>query len=132
MRLPRRIAIAWLPVVAYMGLIWLLSSRPLGFSIAFMPFRDKGGHTLEYAMLAALAARAVYWTWPERGVWRAMLGAFLLTVGWGFSDELHQAFVPTRNADAADLAADAIGALIGVSAYAAFRRVRGQIAKPRA
>jgi VanZ family protein len=51
-------------------------------------------------------------------------------VTWGFLDELHQAFVPSRNADSADLAADAIGAVIGVAIYALIRRMRGANGRP--
>lgn len=124
MRTRQRIVWAWLPVALYMALIWLLSSRPLGVSVSFLPFKDKGAHTIEYAILATLAARALYRTWPDRGLLRALVAAFFLTVGWGFLDELHQAFVPSRNADSADLAADSVGAVLGVCIYGAFRRIR--------
>jgi VanZ family protein len=130
MRAPRSVVLAWLPVAGYMALIWLLSSRPIAIPIAYMPLRDKGAHALEYALLALLSARAVFRTWPERGLRRALLAAVLLTVTWGFLDELHQAFVPSRNADSADLAADAIGAVIGVAIYALIRRMRGANGRP--
>src|ERR1700750_308480 len=109
MRPIRRIALVWLPAVAYMGLIWLLSSQPLRISLNAFPFKDKGAHMLEYSMLGGLAARAVFGTWPAIGLLRASLSGFALAVGWGFLDELHQAFVPSRNADSIDLAADAAG-----------------------
>ena len=40
----------------------------------------------------------------------------LLAIVYGVSDEWHQSFVPERSADAADVLADAIGALVGGSA----------------
>jgi VanZ family protein len=39
---------------------------------------------------------------------------FLLTVFYGATDEYHQSFVPTRDASFLDLAADAIGGLLGI------------------
>ena len=90
------------------------------------PLTDKHIHALMYAGLCALIVRAL------AGGWRAPLtlgGALLATVLatlYGASDEWHQHFVPTRTMDAADLAADAIGAALAASALWIAARRRGR------
>lgn len=123
MRSPRSIAVAWLPVLAYMGLIWFLSSRPLTLPLVWFPHRDKLVHLVEYAMLGALAARAIHGS-MQITLRAALVWAFALSVCWGALDELHQAFVPRRSADVLDLAADVAGALLGVICYRGFSRKR--------
>jgi VanZ family protein len=41
----------------------------------------------------------------------------LISAAFGLSDELHQHFVPGRDASALDLAADTVGSLAGVLAW---------------
>jgi VanZ family protein len=75
---------------------------------------DKTGHALLYAGLGFLLVRAL-----ARGR-LAMIGAgtavltILIAAGYGLSDETHQLFVPGRQFDLLDLAADGVGA--GVAA----------------
>jgi VanZ family protein len=113
--------VAWLPALAYMLLIWVLSSMSQPFKVDFVPFRDKGAHFVEYGTLAALLAHAMRGNWPDwrfRGVFFA---SWSVTVVWGLLDEIHQAFVPGRVADVRDLLADAIGGLLGAVIYLAVR-----------
>ena len=74
-------------------------------------------HLTEYALLAVLFWRAVRrprknhsqpWRWGEAGL---ALGLVLL---YSASDEIHQAFVPTRTAHATDVLIDTSGAAIGL------------------
>jgi VanZ family protein len=123
MRSARSIALAWLPALTYMALIWFLSSRPISLPFAPFPHRDKVVHLLEYAILGALAAHAIHGS-TLITLRRALLWAFALSVGWGALDELHQAFVPARSPDLLDLAADVVGALLGVACYGRFWRRR--------
>ncbi len=101
----------WVPVVAWMGLIFLLSAQPdlphpeTGWADLLL---SSGAHALVFGMLALLWARALGkrpWTWPA---------AFALTVLYALSDEFHQAFVPGRHPDALDLLWDGVGALLGL------------------
>jgi VanZ family protein len=71
----------------------------------------KCAHMTEYAVLAALLYRAL-----ERE-----LPAFLGTVAYAATDELHQHFVRGRHASAVDVAIDAVGATIGLLAWARLR-----------
>lgn len=113
----RDIALAWLPAAAYMLLIWVLSSVAMPtFPTSSFPFRDKGVHVCEYGVLGFLLAHACLRTFPTRPALRVASLAILLTMAWGFFDEIHQAFVPGRSADVLDLAADAIGAFTGTAA----------------
>ncbi len=71
-----------------------------------------------YGLLAALFARACRRTWPRR-----LSPLLLLVVSvcfatlYGISDELHQAFVTTRQADAMDGVADFAGSVLGAAGY---------------
>lgn len=114
-----RLAWAWLPACAYMGLIWFVSSAPHDFDIQSFPLRDKGVHLLEYGTLGALLARAVVRSWPSAPRLRALTMAVVLTGLWGFLDEVHQGFVPGRHADVWDLVADVAGGTLGMLVYAA-------------
>jgi len=116
-----RVALAWSPALAYMALIWWLSSIPIELPLPSIPWRDKVAHVIEYGILGILVARAVRGTWPTLGSARALLLAVAITAGWGYLDEVHQAFVPGRDANAFDLLADVIGALLGTALYGAGR-----------
>lgn len=79
----------------------------------------KGAHMTEYAILAALLWRAR--RQPVRGdtrPWQWSKAGFALGVAIAFaaSDELHQAFVPSREGRVGDVFIDAAGAALGVGA----------------
>jgi VanZ family protein len=126
-----RIAFAWGPALAYMAVIWWLSSMPIVLPLPSIPWRDKAAHVMQYGTLGALVARAVRGTWPQLGTTRALLWAALITAGWGYLDEVHQAFVPGRDANAFDLLADAVGALLGTSLYGAALALLGRKRHPQ-
>lgn len=105
----------WVPAIAYMALIWALSSQSNAISLPDLPWHDKGAHFIEYAVLGALVAYAVLRTWPALGMLRALALAALLTSAWGYLDEIHQAFVPGRNSDLRDWVADTLGAIAGAA-----------------
>ncbi len=113
----RRLILAWAPALLYMAVIWTVSSmeRPT-FPVSLFPFRDKGVHTTEFAVLAFLLAHACIRTFERHPRVRVALAAMLLTFLWGVLDEMHQAFVPGRSADVLDLCADALGTFVGVNA----------------
>jgi VanZ family protein len=127
----RSFARYWLPPLAWMALIWSVSSD-IGSSehsagtfawiltllfpwatagqveVAHLAIR-KCGHMVEYAILAALwfrahrAGRRLSFTASAR--W-----ALGISVGWAIVDEVHQSFVPSRTASALDVLLDAAGA----------------------
>jgi VanZ family protein len=55
----------------------------------------------------------------RRARWKIALWAIALTTLWGYLDEVHQAFVPGRTADAWDLVADFLGSIAGTAIYLA-------------
>ena len=83
-------------------------------------------HVAAYAGLGALTARAT-----GRGLrnvsWRAVLFAILISSAYGVTDEYHQLFTPGRSFDVLDMAADAIGSIVGASAIAAWGRIRAVV-----
>lgn len=106
-------------VAGWMGLIFYLShqSSPLGQHSGGM--RSYLGHVVVYGVLAVLLYRALRSGTPADDRERLALvltAAFAVTVLYGVTDELHQAFVRNRTASEADLAVDAIGALVGLAA----------------
>lgn len=105
----------WFPVLAYMVLIFFLSSRS-NFPIAppKIPYFDKICHSVEFAILGYLLIRAFSHQdspWLQRN---ALLLAVGVAILFGLSDEFHQLFVPLRQADVFDLVADSLGAVMGV------------------
>lgn len=112
----RRLILAWLPAALYMLLIWVMSSQALAISTANFPFRDKGVHAVEYGVLGLLLAHALSGTFVGAARLQLWLGSVGLTVLFGMSDEIHQAFVPGRSADILDVIADSVGAVLGASA----------------
>ena len=116
-------AALWLPVVAYMALIFGLSS--MTHTPALPGGSDKGLHGLLYAGLGALFARALAGGWRDVRLtvvlWTVCVGAI-----YGASDELHQYFNPPRNVEALDVLADTIGAGTAAAALYGWGIIRGR------
>ncbi len=91
---------------------WLfphVSAETLHAAVVFV---RKCAHLTEYAVLALLLWRALRkprkgtalpWHWSEAGL------ALVLTAFYAASDELHQAFVPSRQASVWDVLLDSMG-----------------------
>ncbi len=77
---------------------------------------DKSLHGLAYLGLAILVLRALVGGLPKRIGIRVAVSAFLITVLYAATDEVHQMFVPGRTADVFDFLADAGGATMGTAA----------------
>ena len=106
----------WLPALLWMGVIFVMSSRP---SLPSHPndtvdlVAKKAGHVTEYGVLAFLLWRALS---KERG-WPVLpsLGvAFFLSLLYAVSDEFHQTFVPGRSGRLTDVGFDALGSLFAL------------------
>jgi VanZ family protein len=108
--------LAYLPVLAWMGLIFLLSSRSTlpGFELSTLDFIfKKMGHVVVFGTLYFLIHRAILKTTSVDVFHPAVWGvAIALTIAYGVSDELHQAMVAGRTASIRDVGFDTLGALI--------------------
>jgi VanZ family protein len=106
----------WLPVGAYAALIFYLSSLShpeLYVPSLFMELGDKALHAIEYAVLGMLCYRAFRHGAGAVAASHALLLAIAAASAYGLTDEIHQAFVPLRQADIWDFVTDAIGATLG-------------------
>ena len=101
----------WLPVVAWAGLIFALSSVPdLGTGLGTWDLvLRKVAHAAEYAVLGFLLLRAL----------GRETAALALGIAYAASDELHQHFVPGRQGSLLDVALDSVGVAAGVVAFKA-------------
>ena len=104
----------WLPVVAWMVLIFYLSAQP-DLPTPAIDWLDlvisSTAHLFLFGVLALLWARALG---QQRFAWPVALAVVLL---YALSDEFHQAFVPGRHPDPWDLACDALGAVLGLGVW---------------
>ena len=108
----------WMPVCAYAGLIFYLSSQPHpedDLPSFVLSFSDKVLHVVEYAVLGGLCYRALCWGTNESWGNRALPLAVLFASLYGISDEIHQSFVPFRDSSWLDWVADTIGAAVGAA-----------------
>lgn len=96
------------------ALIFVFSSIPTLQPPEMLGFRpgDKLLHCLEYAVFGFLLFRSARVL--IKGVIPAAAAAAAAGILYGLTDEFHQLFVPGRQADPADWAADAVGAALGV------------------
>lgn len=113
----------WVPVVGYMALIFALSSIANPPALAQAP-PDKALHFLLYAGLGALVVRAMAGGFGRPVTIRTAVVAVVVSALYGATDEIHQHFVPPRQMEALDLAADGIGAAASALALYAASAIR--------
>jgi len=139
----------WLPVLVWMWVIFSASGDRMSFqhsSRIIGPFVHwlfphlsdeaihaivviirKYAHLAEYAVLALLLWRALHkpprrdvpsWRWSEAGLVLALVALYAA------SDEIHQAFVPSRQGCVSDVVLDTTGAALGLLCLWATGRLR--------
>jgi len=101
-----------------MGLIFALSSVE---EPPTLPGRmaDKGAHGALYFGLGTLLVRALAGGWSGIVTMTTAATAVGAATLYGISDEIHQWFVPGRQADLLDVIADAVGALLAAGLFVA-------------
>jgi VanZ family protein len=139
----------WLPLLVWMLVIFSASSDRMSFEHssriigpfvhwllphlsyeavrAFVMFARKCAHLTEYAVLALLIWRtlrkppepnASSWRWSHAGL------ALALAALYAASDEIHQAFVPSRQGSVWDVLLDTSGAALALLCLWAVGRLR--------
>jgi VanZ family protein len=110
-------AFNWLLLIAYCALIYIQSAYPSPENLPSFILMDKILHFVAYGIMGILFYRA-YQTLRIKNNGQIL---FLLSVAsatlYGISDEIHQYFIPYRNADVLDVVADMIGAVCWVYLY---------------
>jgi hypothetical protein len=115
-----------LPAILWALLIFVASSIP-NIALPDLEFiaSDKAIHLVVYFVLCVLFHRALSYQKRFPGLARWSLAcAVLFSILYGVSDEIHQSFVPNRDASVYDLAADSIGTLLFLS-YSVLRHRSG-------
>jgi VanZ family protein len=107
----RAVALFWLPVLIWAGVIFAFSATP-NLRVAQAADVDfvvrKAGHMFVFGVLAVLVWRAL----ASTAVRHAMVWSWVLTVGYAASDEFHQSFTAGRHPSPVDVGIDSFGALL--------------------
>jgi VanZ family protein len=113
----KRFVLYWLPLILYCLFIYIQSDHPSPEQIPIFPYVDKVLHVTAYGILGILFYRAYQTLRLKDNIKMLMLLSVVSASLYGISDEIHQSFVPSREAEVADVIADMIGALSGVCLY---------------
>jgi len=113
----KRFVFYWLPLILYCLLIYIQSANPSPEQIPSFPFVDKVLHFVAYGIMGILFYRAYQTLRIKNNIQMLMLLSVVSASLYGISDEIHQSFVPFREAEVADVIADMLGAAIGVLLY---------------
>ncbi len=111
----RSFVVYWLPLLLWMGLIFVVSAQPSlpQYENGLVDwFLKKIAHVVEYGILAWLWWRALRYTFDDKLVLVCM--AFAVTVLYAITDEYHQTFVSGRHGQISDVFIDLVGAIGGL------------------
>jgi VanZ family protein len=113
----KQYAFHWLPLIVYCVLIYIQSANPAPVKLpGFFPL-DKIVHFGLYAIMGILFYRA-YRTLPFKKRHQVLILLSVVSASlYGVGDEIHQYYVPYRQADLFDVIADVLGAVCGVYFY---------------
>src|SRR3972149_3794674 len=111
----KRFILLWGPVFLFAMFIFIMSS--ISSTERNDPFThfDKVAHFLVYGDFALLIFRGFTRTTGSNNFLLIAILTVILTVAYGLSDEFHQSFVPARDSDVKDIAADGIGAMAAMT-----------------
>jgi VanZ family protein len=118
----QRFFLFWFPLVGYMVLIFILSSEPAPEDIPDIWNIDKLIHFMVYGVLSILWLRALKRHWAKVRNKKLIFLSFLFATLYGISNEIHQHFIPHRDASIADALANGLGAYLFPLLYTKFSR----------
>ncbi len=104
-------------LLCYALLIYGGSSGPAPEVVVSLEIPDYFLHAAEYAILGFLCSRFLLHLTLRADVLFLVLLPVILCALYGFSDEIHQSFVPERDASISDALADVAGAAFGALTY---------------
>ncbi len=113
----------WGAVASYLGLTFYLSSRTNVPGASLLP--DYLLHAAEFAILAALLLQAMSGGISGVHGRGALWTTFLFGAGYAVLDEVHQSFVPGRDASVRDAVVDVVATGLTVAALGAWSRRTG-------
>ena len=99
----------WLPVLAYVALIFTVSAQPHLAPPLHFQNGDKVAHLCEYGVLGFLLVRALRASYPARGALAIALLTILVGMSIAAADEKFQSFIPGRESSVLDWFADSMG-----------------------
>ncbi len=105
----RKFLLRYAPVVLWMSLMFFFSSRsdlPTSGTVTEDFFSKKFAHVFEYFILMFLMFRAV----GEKSTAKA----FLFSLIYAFTDEIHQLFIPYRTGKLIDVGIDSLGLTLSI------------------
>jgi hypothetical protein len=116
----------WWPVALYACVILTATSIPSDrlALVGDLAVSDRWAHMLLYVPLAMLVFSRLRHVYSALPLPYLAVATVLLCTAFGVLDELHQLFIPGRFCDAADVAADMAGALVGAGASLLLLRLR--------
>jgi len=103
--------VCWIITIGYAGLIFYMSSRTWE-GVPLFTGADKIIHLFIYAVLGGLLVWSLRAT-SLRGRHVILPLAIVMGSLYGLSDEIHQSFVPGRDASFFDFVSDTIGSALG-------------------
>lgn len=107
----RNSILRFLPGILYMLLIIYLSSQSTGGKSWLVPPMDKVVHFAVYGIFSILLTLWIPYRAWEKFPWISAFAVLGIVAIFGLSDEIHQSFVPYRDASMWDLLADISGGL---------------------
>lgn len=107
----------WFPLIIYCLAIYIQSDFPASEHIPSFEFSDKVVHFLAYAVMGVLFYRAYQTLRIIDNVKLLILLSIVSATLYGISDEVHQYYVPFRDASIFDAIANTLGAVCGVYLY---------------
>lgn len=120
----------WLPLSVYCLLIYIQSDYPSPKNLPSFAFMDKILHFVAYGVMGVLFYRAYQTLRLENRRHILILLSVVSASVYGISDEIHQYFIPLRNADLLDIVADILGAVCGVYVYQRWANPKHPSSKP--
>jgi len=119
-----------LPAIIWIAIIFWLSSIHRIPNVR-IPMADKIAHLSFYGVLCGLVYRAFFVQEKFPNLRQcALCTAWLFTILYGITDEIHQLFVWGRTSDILDVTADAVGGLVFVILFILYQRRKSRKAVP--